>query len=349
MNQPGHIQQNTPLAAQTSIGLGGPARYYAECASVNEIRACLQWADSANIAVQVLGGGSNVLFADAGFDGLVLKIALRGLDSSGETVTAAAGEDWDALVTTCIERELAGVECLSGIPGLVGATPIQNVGAYGQEVKDTIVRVRALDRENLQEIVFDAAECHFAYRQSRFKAADRDRFIITAVTYRLDPSGQAQIRYPELRRQIGAQLESLAPGRPMLSAVRETVLQLRRGKSMLIDPKDANARSVGSFFLNPVITAEAFAVLQQRHPEMPSFPAPDGIKVPAGWLVENAGFTRGFRLGGASISDHHALALVNRGGSMAEILALARSIQDAVEQTFHIHLEREPVLIGETK
>ena len=175
MNPPDLIRQNIPLAPQTTIRLGGSARYYAECTSVDEIRACLQWAASTDRSVQVLGGGSNVLFADAGFDGLVLKIALRGLEFIGETVIAAAGEDWDSFVAACVERGLAGVECLSGIPGLVGATPIQNVGAYGQAVQDTIVEVQTLDRQNLQEVVFSAAQCDFAYRQSRFKAADRER------------------------------------------------------------------------------------------------------------------------------------------------------------------------------
>ena len=328
--------------------LGGPARYYAECTSVAEIRCCLEWATSTGLAVQVLGGGSNVLFADTGFDGLVLKIALRGLEFSGETALAAGGEDWDHFVSACVERGLAGVESLSGIPGLVGATPIQNVGAYGQEVKDTIVEVRTLDRQNLQEAVFANADCHFAYRQSRFKSADRDRYIVTAVTYRLDPSGQPQIRYPELRRQIGNRLDSLNPGQTALTAVRETVLQLRRGKSMVIDPEDANTRSVGSFFLNPVITADAFAALQQQYPDMPSFPAPDGVKVPAGWLIEQAGFAKGFEENGVGISQHHALALVNRGGTMTAILALAAAIADAVATRFDIRLEREPVLIGET-
>ena len=348
MNQPDQIQQDIALAPLTTIRLGGPARYYAECTSSEAIRSCLQWAIAENLPVQVLGGGSNVLFADSGYDSLVLKVANRGIEFSGATVQAAAGEDWDPFVAQCIERGLAGVECLSGIPGLVGATPIQNVGAYGQEVKDTIITVQALDRESLEEVAFTAAECHFAYRQSRFKSADRDRYIVTAVTYRLDPSGQPQIRYPELRRQIGNRLDSLNPGQTALTAVRETVLQLRRGKSMVIDPEDANTRSVGSFFLNPVITADAFAALQQQYPDMPSFPAPDGVKVPAGWLIEQAGFAKGFEENGVGISQHHALALVNRGGTMTAILALAAAIADAVATRFDIRLEREPVLIGET-
>ena len=245
------LHENIPLAPLTTMGLGGPARYLAECTSLAEMRDCLTWAEAEGLPVQVLGGGSNVLFADAGYSGLVLKVGLSGVVFNGATVEVAAGEDWDAFVQCCVERGLAGVECLSGIPGSVGATPIQNVGAYGQEVKDTIAEVRALDRQTLEEIAFAPAECGFAYRQSRFKGADRDRFIVTSVTYRLDDSGQPQIRYPELRRHV-------SDDRPTLATVRDTVLALRRGKSMVIDPQDPNSRSVGSFFLNPVIDAEAF-------------------------------------------------------------------------------------------
>ncbi|MEE3259323.1 MAG: UDP-N-acetylmuramate dehydrogenase [Candidatus Latescibacterota bacterium] len=342
------MQNNIPLAPQTTMHLGGPARYFAECTSVAEIRTALEWAAAENLPVQILGGGSNVLFPDTGYSGLVLKVALSGIEFADATATVAAGENWDPFVQQCVERGLAGVECLSGIPGLVGATPIQNVGAYGQEVQDTIIAVQALDRENLAEVTFTNTQCRFAYRQSRFKAGDRDRHIITAVTYLLDPSGQPQIRYPELRRHIGDELDGLAPGRPALSAVRNTVLKLRRNKSMVIDPQDPNARSVGSFFLNPVITAGAFATIEQQHPDVPHFPAPDGVKVPAAWLVEQAGFHKGLKRGGAGISDHHALALVNRSGTTREILALAAEIQDAVETTFGIRLEREPVLIEET-
>jgi len=323
------------------MGLGGPARYWAECASLDEMRACLTWAAGAGLPVQVLGGGSNVLFADAGYSGLVLKVGLRGVVFNGATVEVAAGEDWDGLVQCCVERGLAGVECLSGIPGSVGATPIQNVGAYGQEVKDTIVAVRVLDRQTLAEVAFAPAECDFAYRQSRFKGADRDRFIVTAVTYRLDAGGQPQIRYPELRRHLSGE-------HPTLATVRDAVLALRRRKSMVIDPQDPNSRSVGSFFLNPVIDAEAFAALKGRYPRIPHFPAAAGVKVPAAWLVEQAGFHKGLQRGAVGISQRHALALVNRGGTTRQVLALAAEIRDAVEQTFGIRLEREPVLVEES-
>ena len=257
------LRENVPLAPLTTMGLGGPARYLAECTSLDEMRTCLTWAATEGLSVQVLGGGSNVLFADAGYSGVVLKVGLSGVVFNGATVEVAAGEDWDGFVQCCVERGLAGVECLSGIPGSVGATPIQNVGAYGQEVKDTIVEVRALDRQTLEEIAF-APECGFAYRQSRFKG-DRDRFIVTSVTYRLDVSGQPQIRYPELRRHVD-------DDHPTLATVRDAVLALRRSKSMVIDPQDPNSCSVGSFFLNPVIDAEAFAALKDRYPNVPSFP-----------------------------------------------------------------------------
>lgn len=348
MTRPDFIRETIALASQTTMHLGGPARYFAECTSAAEIRSCLEWAATEGLPVQVLGGGSNVLFPDAGYAGLVLKVALRGIEFADATATVAAGEDWDPFVQQCVARGLAGVECLSGIPGLVGATPIQNVGAYGQEVEDTLVEVQALDRQNLKEVTFTNTECRFTYRQSRFKAEDRDRYIITSVTYRLYPSGQPQIHYLELRRYIGDALDSLAAGPPALTAVRDTVLKLRRSKSMVIDPQDPNARSVGSFFLNPVITADAFAAIKQQYPDIPNFPAPEGIKVPAAWLVEQAGFHKGFNRGGAGISDHHALALVNRGGTTSEILALAAEIQVAVEKSFGIRLEREPVLIEET-
>ena len=332
------LREHIPLAPLTTMGLGGPARYLAECASLDEMRDCLTWAEAESLPVQVLGGGSNVLFADVGYSGLVLKVGLSGMTFTGATVEVAAGEDWDGFVQCCVERGLAGVECLSGIPGSVGATPIQNVGAYGQEVKDTIVEVRALDRQTLAEIAFAPAECGFAYRQSRFKGADRDRFIVTSVTYRLDAGGQPQIRYPELRRHVDDEC-------PTLATVRDAVLALRRGKSMVIDPQDPNSRSVGSFFLNPVIDAEAFAALKDRYPNVPHFPAAAGVKVPAAWLVEQAGFHKGLRRGDVGISERHALALVNRGGTTREVLALAGEIRDAVEQTFGIRLEREPVLV----
>jgi UDP-N-acetylmuramate dehydrogenase len=352
------LQENVLLAPHTTMGLGGPARYFAVCRTVEELCDHLAWAQKRGLQIQVLGGGSNTLFADQGFDGLVLKIDLRGLAfaEQGEwvVVRAGAGEDWDALVCRCSERGLGGIECLSGIPGLVGATPIQNVGAYGQEVKDTLVQVVAVDRQNLETVEFTGADCEFRYRQSRFKGADRDRYIITQVTYRLRRDGQPHLGYPELRNYVEERvdLEKRQGGRSLLAAVREAVLQLRRKKSMVIDSADPNARSVGSFFLNPVLPEAEFRAFERRWQDagagdsIPAFAASDGIKVAAAWLVERAGFNKGYSRGGVGISANHALALINCGGTTREVLELAAEIQGEVETTFGIRLEREPVVVG---
>ena len=345
------LREDVPLSGYSTIGLGGAARYFALCRSQEEVVQALRFARSRALRVQVLGGGSNTLFADAGFNGIVVKIELRGVsyleDGDWCLVSAAAGEDWDTFVRACIDRGLAGLECLSGIPGAVGASPIQNVGAYGQEVRDTIVRVDALDRGSLVAVAFDGRECGFGYRQSRFKGNDKDRFVVTGVTFRLQRNGPPSIRYPELRKQIesSVDLQSFGAGRPALQAVADAVRSLRRRKSMVIDPSDPQSKSLGSFFLNPVITTEAFERLKERRGEVPSFPAEGGIKVPAAWLVEQAGFPRGYRLGGAAISANHALALVNLGTTTSELLGLARRIQEGVRQRFGISLDMEPVVV----
>jgi UDP-N-acetylmuramate dehydrogenase len=352
------IEKDIPLAPRSSIGLGGLARYFLTARSMDAVRAGLVWARQHRLPVQVLGGGSNTLFPDAGFDGLVLDIALCGrhfTPKDGWTLlTAGAGEDWDSLVQGCIERGLSGIECLSGIPGRVGATPIQNVGAYGQEVMDTIVGVQALHRESLEQVEFTNAECAFAYRQSRFKKADRDRFIITQVQYRLANQGQPYLGYAELQRYLESlpDWDGSAVGRPALRPVRQAVLTLRRKKSMVLDPADPHARSLGSFFLNPVLSTANFKQLEGRwrqaggQGKVPVFAAEDGVKVPAAWLVEQAGFSKGQRHGGVGISGKHALALVNYGGTACQLLALAGQIQQAVEARFGVRLECEPVVVG---
>lgn len=351
------FQRDIPLALHTAIGLGGPARFLAACRSLEEIRYCLGWARKEKLPVQVLGGGSNILFADEGFAGLVLKVELQGVEfeeREGEVlVQAGAGQHWDELVQECVRQGLAGIECLSGIPGLVGATPIQNVGAYGQEVQETLLRVSALDRQTLEPIEFTNEECGFGYRQSRFKGADRDRFLVTAVSFRLCPEGRPVLRYPELRRHVEARadLQALASGAPALQAVREAVLQLRRKKSMVLDPQDPNSRSVGSFFLNPLLTEAQFRQLKYRWnsqggtAEIPVFSTPEGTKVPAAWLVEQAGFPKGLRRGGAGISANHALALVNCGGTTRQLLELAEEIRQGVRARFGVSLELEPVVV----
>jgi UDP-N-acetylmuramate dehydrogenase len=264
------IESDIPLAPYTTIGLGGKARYFASCTTAESIREGLRYANKRSLRVHVLGGGSNTVFGDRGFDGLVLKIDLRGVtrDDHGQAVhvRVAAGEPWDDFVRQCAQSGLGGIECLSGIPGLTGATPIQNVGAYGQEVAETILTVRALERSTLEEVVFARAECQFGYRMSRFKATDADRYIFLEVEFSLQKNAPPVIRYPELRQAIDSavDLASLPLGTDALSAVRASVLALRRGKSMVIDPADPNTKSVGSFFMNPFISVELYNDVQRR-------------------------------------------------------------------------------------
>ena len=356
------MQENIALAPLTTMGVGGRARFFCTCATEEEIREALEWAGGRGVAVHVLGGGSNTIFADAGFDGLVLKVGIAGVECQprGEEalVTAGAGEDWDGLVLSCIEWDLSGIECLSGIPGSVGASPIQNVGAYGQEVRQTITRVRALDRQSLRQVEFTREECDFAYRQSRFKGRDRDRFIITQVRFQLARQVVPELRYAELQRNLdesGVDLDRLEPGRPASSAIRDLVLGLRRRKSMVFDPTDPNSRSGGSFFLTPVLSGADLEQLRGRwrqaggEGEVPSYPEQDRAKVPAAWLVERAGFHKGYRRGGAGISAHHTLAIISCGGGASDVIELSREIEQAVERKFGVRLEREPIVVGDTR
>jgi UDP-N-acetylmuramate dehydrogenase len=351
------LDQDVALSRHTTIGLGGRAAYFAACDSVEAINQLLFFAGEKGLRVQVLGDGSNIIFPDEGYPGVVLQVGLKGVavHDNGEhvLVTAAAGEEWDGFVQSCIEHDLAGVECLSGIPGRVGATPIQNVGAYGQEVSNTIVALKAIERKTLREREFQGRECTFGYRHSRFKSSDTDRYIITEVTFRLQRYGEPEIRYPELRQHLESttELKHLEPGRAVLSAVRQAVLTLRKKKSMVINPSDPHARSVGSFFVNPILTKQKFQQLLNhwkdsgRTEPIPAFPAGEQIKVPAAWLVEHAGFRKGYRLGGVGISANHALALVNYGSTTRELLDLASRIENGVFETFAIRLIREPVVV----
>src|SRR6266508_6285295 len=350
------LREHVPLAPYTTLGLGGPAQYFCECASEAEVRDALALARRRDLRVQIIGGASNVIFADAGFAGLVVKVTVGGVAfrDAGDAVVvnAGAGVEWDLLVREAVERGCTGIECLSGIPGTVGGTPIQNVGAYGQEIADTLVAVTCLERERLTRVVLTRDQCELAYRDSRFKRRDRDRYVVLDVTLRLRRGTAPQLRYAELEQAVRQRLdlEALAAG-DAVRVVRETVLGLRRRKSMVLDPTDPNARSVGSFFVNPVLSTDAFDDLVRRwratggDDAVPTFPADGRVKVPAAWLVEHAGFAKGHRHGGAGISTRHALALVNFGGTSAELLALARSIERAVEQRFGIRLEREPVVV----
>ena len=347
------LQEDVPLSPLSTLGVGGPARYLLRAEDAETVELGVRWAHEQRLPLFVLGGGSNVVFADTGFEGLVLHLALRGLAFGGDgTVEAAAGEPWDNLVAATVGRGLAGLECLSGIPGLVGATPIQNVGAYGQEVSETITRVRALDVRTGQAVDFTDEECGFGYRDSRFKQQDRGHYVILGVTFALRPGGAPALRYPELTRH----LQGLGHP-PSLAETRAAVIELRRRKSMVIDPADPNRRSVGSFFMNPIVghaVAEGVraALRGTGRPEeaerLPAFPTGDGrVKLSAAWLIERAGVVRGYARGAAGISSNHTLAIVNRGGATAhEIAALAREVRDRVHDTFGVTLVPEPVLVG---
>src|SRR5205814_1885091 len=344
------LREHVPLAPYTTLGLGGTARYFVECGTEGEVRAALAYASERLLPVYVLGGGSNVVFLDSGFPGLVVRIIVGGTefrDAPTPEVRAGAGVDWDSLVQSVVERGWTGVECLSGIPGTVGGTPIQNVGAYGQEIAETLASVSCLDRTTLERRTFTARECAFGYRDSRFKRADRGRYVVLEVTLRLARDQKPRIRYPELQRAV-AGLGGLdtVTAIEAVGLVRQAVLALRRSKSMVLDPADPNTRSAGSFFTNPVLSAAAFADLAQRWKEIPSFPADGGVKVPAAWLVEHAGFPKGYQSGGgAGISTRHALALVNRGGTSADLLALAEEVRAGVEKQFGIRLAYEPEVV----
>jgi UDP-N-acetylmuramate dehydrogenase len=369
------VTEQTLLADYTTLRLGGPAGRFIRAVSDAELIAAVRAADAEGEPVLVLGGGSNLVVADEGFPGTVIQVATSGVtpraDGTGVLLTVAAGENWDDLVQRTIAEQLAGIECLSGIPGLTGATPIQNVGAYGQEVSQTIVAVRAYDRVLDAEVELPAAECGFGYRTSAFKrhatgsrgtrlnaAAATGRHVVLGVTFRLTPGAQsrpalsAPVRYAELAKRLGLAEGAQAP----LADVRAAVLALRRGKGMVLDPADPDTRSAGSFFTNPVLRAGQLAGLESALAArgwtgaVPRYPAADGmIKLPAGWLIEQAGFGRGYPGSddrGARISTKHTLALTSRSGRSADLLRLAREVRDGVLDAFGIRLENEPVLVG---
>jgi UDP-N-acetylmuramate dehydrogenase len=345
------VRENVPLAPMTTIGIGGPARNFAEVTTTEALAAGAKWARARGEALFVLGGGSNIIVADRGFDGLVLRVSIRGFEhgvnADDVTLTAGGGEEWDPLVGYCVERGWAGFECLSGIPGRVGATPIQNVGAYGQETRDTMVSLEAFDLIEDNVVSISAEECEFGYRTSRFKTRDHGRFVITRVKYRLLPDGQPTIRYPELEKFLDANYS----GARTVSSVRAAVLALRRRKAMVIDPLDIDSRSVGSFFVNPTMSVQEFETIKSRAgtaSDIPAFPVGENeIKLSAGWLIERSGIERGYVLGKVGISTKHALAIVNRGdGSAAEVIKLKELIQQRVLDTFGIRLKPEPVFVG---
>jgi UDP-N-acetylmuramate dehydrogenase len=406
-----NVREPVRLSRFTTLGLGGPARRLVVAGTDEEIIAAVRTADQRGEPLLVLGGGSNLVISDDGFPGTVIQVATKGIhrttdpgagpDAAGPrpaetgtpvTLTVAAGEDWDTVVASCVAADLAGLECLSGIPGLAGATPIQNVGAYGQEVADTITRVRAYDRATAEVVDLTAADCGFGYRTSAFKRsitapAVTGRFVVLEVTFQLTSDRLSRpLRYAELAGALGLDPARPDPARPdparpdqarpddrgydegaraPLGDVRSAVLRLRRGKGMVLDPADPDSRSAGSFFTNPVLNTAQFAALRRVVDErcgpgvpVPQFPAgPGQVKVPAAWLIGQAGFSKGYQgargAGGgrpgpaAHISTKHTLALVNPGDARtADVVGLAREIRDRVRDIFGVELASEPVLVG---
>lgn len=344
------FREYVTLAPYTTFKIGGPARWFVEAAAEAEILEAVDFARSRDLPLFALGGGSNLLVSDAGFAGLVLKIGLKGVEQHGDAFEVAAGEDWDGFVSHAVERDYAGIECLAGIPGTVGGTPIQNVGAYGQEVSGTVTRVRVLNLDTLKFEEFSNADCGFAYRRSIFNTTKRGKYIVTRVSYELRKDGAPQIAYADLKRYFK---DFVAAGNgsaaPTLREVSDAVRQIRRGKGMYIVPGDPDCRSAGSFFKNPIVSAEHYArIVAQEASEVPHYPAADGaVKVPAAWLLERADFHKGYALGAAGISSRHTLALVNLGDAKAaDIFALRDRIIRQVELRFEIRLEPEPVLLG---
>lgn len=343
------MEENKVLAPYTTFGIGGRARWFVEARSEAEVAEASGWARERGAPLFVLGGGSNVLIADAGFDGLALRVALEGIESGepegdGILFHVGAGENWEHFVRYATERDCAGVECLAGIPGTVGGTPVQNVGAYGQEVSSVIASVRVFDLRERRVSDLGAEACGFSYRRSRFNSEDAGRFVVLRVDYRLTRGGAPALRYPDVQKEFAE------GAKPTLTEVAEAVRRVRQRKGMLLVDGDPDCRSAGSFFKNPIVAedhADQIGFAAGRQPPRFASGGQGMVKVPAAWLIEAAGFGRGFARGAAGISTKHTLALVNRGGATAgEMLALAAEIRSVVEKRFGVELEAEPVLVG---
>lgn len=341
-----NIQQNVNLAPFTTLHLGGNARYFIHAETEEQVVEAVTFVRKSDLKLFILGGGSNIVIADAGFDGVVLQISIPGIHeletqgSNQQLITVGAGENWDDFVKYSIDRNLAGIECLSGIPGSVGGTPVQNVGAYGQEVSETIVNVRCLDRKTGELVTLNNSECGFSYRKSIFNSAYQERFIVLGVAFALRPNGRPKLVYKDL-------IEYFADSQPSVAEVRDAVLMIRRSKSMVIDADDPNSRSAGSFFKNPIVSRSKMEELKSVYDRIPSFEYGEMFKIPAAWLIENAGFSKGFVLGEAGISSNHSLALINRGHASAkEIVVLKDRIQESVAAKFGIELHPEPIFVG---
>jgi UDP-N-acetylmuramate dehydrogenase len=338
------IQEQIHLAPHTTLRIGGPARFYAEITSEADLLEALAFADSGSLPVFILGGGSNLLVPDTGFEGMVLHLAITGpIVAKDGLLEVPAGTEWDTVVLTLCRQGRSGMECLAGIPGLVGGAPIQNIGAYGQEVAEIIHSVRAYDRQCREFVVLPRAACRFAYRSSLFNTTARNRYIVTSVTFELNPAAKPNLTYADLRNHF-------APGaQPTPLEIYHAVRQIRAAKGMLLVEGDPDCRSAGSFFKNPIVLPSALAPIAANlaipEASIPRYPAPAGnIKLPAAWLLDQAGFHKSFTLGEAGISSKHTLALINRGhATYADIVRLRTLIVETVQTRFGIHLEQEPV------
>lgn len=332
------IREQVGLAPYTTFGIGGSARYFVEAKNEEDVRQSAAWAAERGVKLFLLGGGSNLLVRDEGFDGLVVRMEIGGVvaDRNGG-YTVGAGVEWDSFVALTVGAGRAGVECLAGIPGSVGGTPVQNVGAYGQEVAETIVSVRAFDRVQTKLVDMSREECGFRYRESVFNTTERGRYVVTRVKFQLRPGGEPTLTYADLRKKFGE-------ANPTLAEVAEAVREIRRSKGMVVEMSDPDSRSAGSFFKNPIVSVDVADGIAG----IPRWPAGDGlVKLPAAWLLEQAGFVKGYGDGPVRISSKHTLALTNRGGArFADVEALEQEIVAGVLAKFGVRLEREPVVLG---
>ncbi|MBX7044457.1 MAG: UDP-N-acetylmuramate dehydrogenase [Ignavibacteria bacterium] len=349
------LKSEVRLSDITTIKLGGTAKYFAQFNNIFELKELLLFAKNEKLPVQITGGGSNIIFPDEGYKGIVLKNHIKefSYEVFGEDVIlkVGAGNNWDEVVKFCVNEGFQGIECLSGIPGSTGATPIQNVGAYGQEVSDVILGIEAYRIEDNSLVTFNNHECGFGYRTSIFKREQKNKYIVTEVIFKLNLNREPNVRYKDLADEIQKDNNyNNFSNTDKLKFVREKILEIRRRKSMVVDSKDANTVSCGSFFLNPVLNEEEYKIFEENlfhFPLKPKiFKTENGYKIPAAWLIENSGFHKGYNKNGAAISDKHSLALVNRGCTTAQLLELANEIESKVKQFFGIQLYKEPVIIN---
>jgi len=344
------IYEDLPLSTKTTIALGGKAKYFIECETTEEIFQAIDFSRNKNLPFYILSGGSNIVFPDIDLKIVIINIQTKGVSKAenGNDVIleCQSGENWDSLVEYCNSEGLAGIECLSGIPGYVGSTPIQNVGAYGQEVKDVIQSVRCIDIEKKELKIFSNEECEFDYRQSRFKGRDKGKYIITSVVLKFSKNKEPEIKYPELSKsiEINPQYNKSTEIKEKLSIIRNTVISIRKQKSMVIDPNVRNTKSCGSFFTNPILEADKFSkfISDNKNLNPPYYKFQQSFKIPAAWLIEKSGFYKGYRYKGVGISNNHTLALVNYEGTSEQLMEFSSKIIDAVEDKFSIKLSPEP-------